>query len=62
MAGAPATPYRVRSAEGDGDTLQLTLAGQLDIGDGWTIGANVEGAIGSDERGLAGSATLGWRF
>ena len=62
MAGAPAIPYRVRSAEGDSDTLQLTLAGQLDIGDGWAIGANVEGAIGSNERGLAGSATLGWRF
>lgn len=62
MAGAPAAPYRVRSAQGDGDTLEITLAGQLELGRGWSIGANLEGAAGSNERRLQGSATLGWRF
>ena len=62
MAGAPNTPYRVRSARGDGDTLQLGLAGQLDIGRGWSIGANLQAAQGDRERNLQGSATIGWRF
>ena len=62
MAGASSTPYRVRAARGDGDTLQLNLAGQLNIGGGWSLGANLAGAYGSRERSLQGSATVGWRF
>ena len=62
MAGAPNTPYRVRSSHGDGHSVQLTLAGQVELGRGWSIGANVAGATGNNERTLQGNATLAWRF
>lgn len=62
MAGAPATPYRVRSARGDGDAAAITLAGALELGGGWSLGVNAEAAFGSRERNLQGNATLGWRF
>ena len=62
MAGAPAVPYRVRSARGDGDAAAFTLAGALELGGGWSLGVNVEAAFGSRERGIQGNATLGWRF
>ena len=60
MAGAPGAPYRVRSAGGDGGA-PLTLAGTIGLGRGWSIGANLGGAIGANER-VAGSAVIGWRF
>jgi autotransporter-associated beta strand protein len=62
MAGAPATPYRVRSAQGDGGAVRLSLAGRYALGGGWAVGANVEGAAGNSERSLQGSTTLSWRF
>jgi outer membrane autotransporter protein len=62
MAGATATPYRVRSTGGDGDTVQLSLAGRLELGGGWAIGGNVGGATGSNERYVQGNATIGWKF
>jgi autotransporter-associated beta strand protein len=62
MAGAPQTSYGVRASRGDGDALAVSLAGQVGLGRGWSLGANLAGAYGSRERSLQGSATLGWRF
>jgi len=62
MAGAPGSAYRVRSARGDGEGATFGLAGQVELGGGWSFGGSVNGALGPNERSLAGSATLGWRF
>jgi T5SS/PEP-CTERM-associated repeat protein/autotransporter-associated beta strand protein len=62
MAGAPGSPYRVRAARGDGDAAQATLAASVELGGGWTLGANALGAFGSREEQLQGSVTVGWKF
>lgn len=62
MAGATGTSHRVRAARGDGDAAQFTLAGSLDLGGGWRIGANAQGAFGNREEQLQGNVTLGWSF
>jgi len=62
MAGAPNTPYRVRSAAGDAGGFKLDLAGHYALGRRWTVGANLEAVAGGDERYLQGSATLAWAF
>jgi autotransporter-associated beta strand protein len=62
MAGAAGSAYRVRAARGDGDAVQATLAGSVDLGGGVTLGANALGSFGKREEQLQGSVTLGWRF
>lgn len=62
LAGAPASAFPVRSPRTNGSAGLFSVAGRYDLGGGWSIGGDVRGLIGTDERGLAGSAVIGWRF
>lgn len=62
MAGAAASPHRVRAARGQGEALELGLTGAYDLGRGWSLGVGVEAATGSAERYAKGHATLRLAF
>ncbi|HEY0103780.1 MAG TPA: autotransporter domain-containing protein, partial [Brevundimonas sp.] len=48
MTGAAGAPYRVRSARGDGEGVELGLGGRFDLGGGWSIGADVAAFSGGN--------------
>ncbi|PIX67231.1 MAG: hypothetical protein COZ43_02545 [Sphingomonadales bacterium CG_4_10_14_3_um_filter_58_15] len=62
MAGAPGITVPIRSARTDGSGGLFTVAGEYDLGGGWTIGGNIRSFITKDEKSAYGSVTVGWRF
>ncbi|MDO7842699.1 beta strand repeat-containing protein [Sphingomonas immobilis] len=62
LAGSPATPFVVRSAVGDKGAVALGVSGLVSLGGGWSLGGNVDGTFGSQQRDLTGTARVSFRF
>jgi outer membrane autotransporter protein len=62
LAGAPGTPFRVRSARGEGEGAFGQVGAAFALGGGWSVGGSVRGQFGADGRRVAGNVDIGWRF
>ena len=62
LAGAPNANFRVRSPNINGSAAAYSVAGRYELGGGWSIGGNIRGLIGGDEKSVVGSAIVGWKF
>lgn len=55
-------PFTILAPATDGSGLLTSLSGKLDFGNGFTIGGQLDGFFGNDERSVSGNLILGWRF
>ncbi|MEL7447197.1 MAG: autotransporter outer membrane beta-barrel domain-containing protein, partial [Pseudomonadota bacterium] len=55
-------PFTVLAPVADQSGVLTSASANVDLGNGWTIGAQVEALFGSDVDDVSGSAVLGWRF
>ena len=62
FAGAPSAPFTVRSPRAGGEAALVGLAGRIDLGSNWSLGASVRALVGGASDDLHGAVTLGWRF
>ena len=60
--GGPSAPFTILAPEADNGGIAASVSGQIELGSGWTLGAQIDGFFGSDFQDVGGSAILGWRF
>ncbi|MEM1134158.1 MAG: autotransporter outer membrane beta-barrel domain-containing protein, partial [Pseudomonadota bacterium] len=60
--GAPDAPFTIRAPRASNDGLLASVSGQIELGAGWSLGAQVDGFFGNDFDDVTGSAVVSWRF
>ncbi len=55
-------PFTVLAPVTDGSGVSASGSALVELGNGWTLSAQVETFLGGDQDDVSGSATVGWRF
>lgn len=60
--GGAQTPFTILAPEADNSGVLASASGQIKLSSGWTLGAHLDGFLGSDYEDVSGSVVIGWRF
>ncbi|WP_417612082.1 hypothetical protein [Parasphingorhabdus sp.] len=55
-------PFTVLAPVTDGGGVSAAASASIELGKGWTLGAQFDAFLGGDQNDISGAATIGWRF